>query len=553
MDREELARIFPLGPDSLRQPDVPRGRIEKRHFNTSRIFPGTVRDYWIYVPAQYRRTRPACLLVVQDGAAHLFRERCDFSIVLDNLIHQGAMPVTIGVFVDPGRVPARRPGDQPRDNRSFEYDSADDRYARFLLEELLPEVERDYRLRADGNSRAIMGGSSGAYCALNAAWERPDAFRRVVSMVGSYTPMRGGHALSSRVRVTAPKPLRVFLQGGAQDLNVACGDWWTANLAMLSALRYAGYEVRHAWDERAGHNEFHCSMIGPEALRYVWQDWPKPIRAGVGSRQPVARLLAPQRSWREITPAKAQVAALTVDAAGRICYADRGDGSIRRLDAAGRTTTLARGLAGATGLAWTADGRLLVARPAQRQVLAVRGPRRIDVLVGGPAAQSVAADATGHVYLAEPKRNRVMLLAPGGELRIATRAVTAPRQLALTPDGSQLLVAAETAEHVALGSILPDGGLGNLEPYFRLDLDEGAAARETTALAVSPPGWVAIATRAGLQFNLSNGLVTGFLRSPLAAPIDGITFAGAKRDQLTISCGGRIFSRRVKLLTDLWF
>src|SRR5690606_21476140 len=150
-----------------------------------------------------------------------------------------------------------------------------DRYARLVLEEILPEVGQRYRLRQDGNSRAIFGGSSGGMCAFNAAWSRPDAFQRVVSEVGSFTPMRGGHTFAAQVRLHEPKPLRIFLQGGAQDLDVVNGNWWTANLDMLSALRYAGYDVNHVWHEQAGHNEFHCNMIAPDALRWVWSDYPK--------------------------------------------------------------------------------------------------------------------------------------------------------------------------------------------------------------------------------------------------------------------------------------
>jgi gluconolactonase len=299
MTPDQLAQLFPLGPDSLEQTGVPEGRVEKHTFNRSRIYPGTVRDYWVYVPAQYRPARVACVLVVQDGHDHLFSGRWNLAVVLDNLIQQKAMPVTIGVFINPGKIPAANSGGKERDNRSLEYDTPGDRYARFVLEEILPEVEQRYRLRQDGNSRAIFGGSSGGMCAFNAAWSRPDAFQRVVSEVGSFTPMRGGHTLAAQVRLHEPKPLKIFLQGGAQDLDVVNGNWWTANLDMLSALRYAGYEVNHVWHEQAGHNEYHCNMVAPDALRWVWAGYPKRPVAGRGSKQPIVQLLAPQKTWRE--------------------------------------------------------------------------------------------------------------------------------------------------------------------------------------------------------------------------------------------------------------
>ena len=185
MTCEELAAEFPLGPDSLPQPGVPCGRIEPFTPPASRVFPGTVRDCWIYVPAQYDPATPACVLIVQDGAEHLKPERrWHIPTVLDNLIHRQEIPVTIGVFINPGTIPAVVTGARARDNRSFEYDSRGDAYARFLLEEILPEVARRYRLRSDAGSRCLMGGSSGAVCAFNAAWERPQEFGRVLSIVG---------------------------------------------------------------------------------------------------------------------------------------------------------------------------------------------------------------------------------------------------------------------------------------------------------------------------------------------------------------------------------
>lgn len=553
MDRDELARIFPLASDSLPQPNVPKGRVEQHAFNASRIFPGTERDYWIYVPAQYRASHPACLLVVQDGGQHLHGGRWDMATVLDNLIHQGAMPVTIGVFVNPGQVPARRAGAVPRNHRSFEYDSTNDRYVRFLLEELLPEVEQRYRLRPEGNSRAIMGGSSGGVCALNAAWERPDRFQRVISNVGSFTNMRGGHTLAARVRLTEPKPLKVFLQGGAQDLDVAVGHWWTANLEMLAALEYAGYDVAHVWDERAGHNEFHCTMVCPEALRWVWQDWPKPVRAGRPSRQPVAQVLAPQKRWQPVAASVRNATVLAADPKGRLCWAEAGDGTVRRLETNGRTTVLARGVAGVTGLAFESTGALLMAQTGAKRVVRLAGNRPLEVLASGIAARGICAAQDGGIYLSEPGRNRVWWLAPDGKRRVVLREVEAPQQLALTADGGGLLIAAAGANDVWLTTVAEDGGLLNAEPCFHLSREEGAAVLEVVAMTAVHSGWLCLATRAGLQLNIPNGTVTGFVPLPVRGePLTGMTLAGPKRDQLYVSCGGRILRRKIRRVQSLW-
>ncbi len=343
MTPEQLAVEFPLGPDSLPQPGVPQGEMEKFTWTTSRVFPGTVRDCWIYVPAQYDAAKPACVFVVQDGEAHWRPERrWRIPTILDNLIHQRAIPVMIGIFINPGVIPALVPGAAPWVNRSFEYDSLGDRYARFLTEEILPEVGRRYSLAQDGNSRAIMGGSSGAMGAFNVAWERPEAFSRVLSIVGSYTPMRGGETLASLIRITEPKPLRVFLESGARDFKMFCGDWYTANLALLASLEYAGYEVNHAWAENAGHDDFHGAMIFPDALRWLWKDYPKPIQAGVNSRQPLARVTVPGENW-ELAPGEYMSAlAITAGPMGEIYFFSPYEKIIYRLEGNGAVGGLCR-------------------------------------------------------------------------------------------------------------------------------------------------------------------------------------------------------------------
>ncbi|MBX5495677.1 MAG: gluconolactonase, partial [Bryobacteraceae bacterium] len=238
-----LAEEYKLGPDSQRKPGVPQGTVTKYTWNSSRIFPGTVRDYWVYVPAQYKPEKPACVMIFQDGGGYVNPEGAwRVPVVFDNLIHEGSMPVTIGIFINPGVLPALSEKQQNRYNRSYEYDGMSDRYARFLIEEILPEVSKKYRLSSDPNDRAIAGSSSGAIAAFTAAWHRPDAFRRVLSFIGTYVNIRGGHNYPTLVRKMEPKPLRVFLQDGDKDLNIYAGNWWIANQDMYSALQYAGYE-----------------------------------------------------------------------------------------------------------------------------------------------------------------------------------------------------------------------------------------------------------------------------------------------------------------------
>ncbi len=277
-----LSADLPLSPDAERQPGVPEGKVEKFTW-TSHIFPGTVRDYWVYVPAQYKPQTPAAVMVFEDGGGFVSdKGRFRVPIVFDNLIHRNEMPVTIAIMINPGTLPALDATKQPRPNRSYEYDSLGDRFVRFLIDEILPEVGKRWNLTADPNLRAIAGNSSGGICSFNVAWERPDQFRRVLSNIGSFADLRGGDIFPALVRKMEPKPIRVFLQDNSHDLNIFAGDWTLANQQMVSALTYAGYDFKFVPGD-GGHDGNVAGAVFPDALRWLWRDWQKPLAAGVRS------------------------------------------------------------------------------------------------------------------------------------------------------------------------------------------------------------------------------------------------------------------------------
>jgi enterochelin esterase family protein len=263
------ADTYKFGEDSLEQKGVPKGKLTKYSW-TSKVFPGTVRDYWIYVPAQYDDKTPACVMVFQDGVWYQ-NPTGDFRVptVFDNLIHKKQMPVTIGVFINPGVVPAAD-GGRPRENRSFEYDTLSDQYARFLEKEMLPEVAKSYKLREDAAGRAICGISSGGICAFTVAWQRPDLFSKVLSHVGSFTNIRGGDVYPGMIRKTPAKPIRVFLQDGSGDLDNEHGNWPLANQQMALALKYKKYDYKFVYGE-GGHNGKQGGAILPESLIWLWR------------------------------------------------------------------------------------------------------------------------------------------------------------------------------------------------------------------------------------------------------------------------------------------
>ena len=262
---------YKLGPDSIRQKGVLCGTVTE-HIWRSEIFPNTTRKYWIYVPAQYDSSKSACVMIFQDGQLYVDEAgKYRVPIVFDNLIHDGSIPVTIGIFINPGHK-----GDQPSpralgsSNRSFEYNALTNQYTRFLLEELLPEVGKTYRLTEDPEYRAVCGFSSGGICAFTVAWQQPDKFRKVLSHCGSFTDIKGGHNYPPLIRNTPNKPIRVFLQSGKNDLNIRYGNWWLANLQMESALEFKKYDYKFVGGI-GGHSGEHGGSILPDSLRWLWR------------------------------------------------------------------------------------------------------------------------------------------------------------------------------------------------------------------------------------------------------------------------------------------
>jgi len=260
---------YTLGPDSQEQPDVPHGKVTK-HAWKSKVFPGTVRDYWVYVPAQYNG-EPACVMVFQDGGGYVSpKGQFRVPVVFDNLIHKKEMPVTIGIFINPGTFPPCDPDNKTVSNRSFEYDSLSDQYVTFLEREMLSQVGKEYKLRNQAADRAICGISSGGICAFTVAWQRPDLFSKVLSHVGSFTNIRGGDVYPGLIRKAKRKPIRVFLQDGSGDLDNEHGNWPLANQQMARALKFARYDYHFEYGD-GGHNGKQGGAIMPESLRWLWR------------------------------------------------------------------------------------------------------------------------------------------------------------------------------------------------------------------------------------------------------------------------------------------
>ena len=264
---------YKLGPDSEYNPNVPHGEVTKLRWENSKIFPGTTRDWWVYVPKQYDAKKPAAVMVFQDGEGYVKTNGAwRIPNVFDNLIARKELPVIIGIFINPGQTADAKAGDKPK-NRSFEYDSVNDSYARFLLEEILPEVSKNYNLTTNAAGRAICGASSGGICSFTVAWHRPDAFSKVFSTIGSFTDIRGGYVYPFWIRKAEKKPIRVFLQDGSNDLDNQFGNWPLANQTMAAALKFKGYDYDFVFGDGV-HSSNHGASIFPEKVKWLWRDYP---------------------------------------------------------------------------------------------------------------------------------------------------------------------------------------------------------------------------------------------------------------------------------------
>ena len=278
-------QYYKLGPDSLAQEGVPKGRIDGPFYLPSQAYPGTQHTYWVYVPAQYEASKPAALMIFQDGQAFMNPEGdARAHNVMDNLIYRREIPVMIGVFINPGRTPeqpepnAREWGDRTT-NRPTEYNTLDDRYARVIVDELMPALAKSYNIAKDPEQHGIGGASSGAIAAWTVAWERPNHFRKVLSIVGSFTNLRGGHVYPELVRKSEKKPIRIFMVDGRNDNRGQrpdgtydeTRDWFLQNVRLMKALTEKGYEVNYTWGI-GKHGQKQGGAQLPEMMRWLWRD-----------------------------------------------------------------------------------------------------------------------------------------------------------------------------------------------------------------------------------------------------------------------------------------
>jgi gluconolactonase len=547
---------YPVDSASVEHAGVPKGEVLKCSFDHSAIFPGTHRNYWIYIPAQYRPDRPACAYVNQDGI------QWKAPTVFDNLINSGEMPVTIGIFISPGQVPSTDTASaRDRYNRSFEYDGLGDGYVRFLLEEILPDVEkhvagdgRPIHLSRMGNDRAIGGSSSGAIAAFTAAWERPDAFSRVFSAIGTYVGLRGGDRYPILIRKTEPKPIRIFLQDGSSDLNIYGGDWWMANQTMERALVFAGYEVRHAWGEGA-HSGAQGGSLFPDVMRWLWKGWPQPIGKGNSGNQVLHDILLPGQDWELVGEGYGFTEGTAADAAGNVFYQDIPASKTYRVGAGGgRPELVSSSAQRASGTCFAADGSRYEVAGGARQVLRYEGGGapaggKVSVIADHIDGNDLVVARNGNVYVTVPdgeKPGKLYLVRPGGQPVVVDSGLRFINGLCFTPDQGTLYVAESASHWIWAYSILPDGTLTNKQRYGWLHVPDNKENAWPDGLKCDSEGRVYVTTNMGIQVLDQLGRVNAILPVPSGQP-SNCCFGGAGFNILYVSCGGKVYRRKLNV------
>jgi len=544
---------YPLNPDSQPQPGVPKGEVLKFTFENSKIFPGTWREYWVYVPAQYKPDKPACVYVNQDGIQY------EAPTVFDNLIHKKEMPVTIGVFVMHGRVKA---GDAntalDRFNRSFEYDGLGDNYVRFLLEELLPEVEtkktsdgRAIRLSKNGNDRAIGGASSGAICAFTAAWERPLEFSRVFSSIGTYVGLRGGERYSTLIRKYEPKPIRIFVQDGSSDLNIYAGDWWMANQTLERALIFAGYEVQHVWGEGA-HNQKHATFIFPDAMRWLWKGWPEPVKTGQTKNQMLNDILVPGQGWQLVSDGYRFTEGPAANRKGEVFFTDLAAGKAYKIGLDGKTSLFVDDSKKSNGQAFGPDGRLYAVATSEPKVIVYDARGKATTIAEGFVGNDITVASNGNIYVTNPpvtgstEPSKVWLIKPNGEKKVVDAGLNYANGVTLSPDQTLLYVDDSRSHWVYSYQIQADGTLAYKQRYYWLHESDAADGSGADGMRVDRDGRLYVATRLGIQVCDQAGRVNAIIPTPNGR-VSNVTFGGESFDVLFATCGDKVYRRKLKV------
>ncbi len=553
--QDELSSTFPP-TEGKPDPQVPHGELLEDSIGNSKIYPGTDNKFEVYVPAEYDPSKPACLLIKLDGLDSYV------ATVLDNLIAKKEIPVMIGVGIVPGTIWKDPPGTPSRQalryNRSYEFDSMNDHFPDFVLNELLPAVEnlkthdgRPLRLSRSGNDHAATGGSTGGIGSFTLAWRRPDQFTRVYSVIGTFVAMRGGNEYPALIRKTDPKPIRIFLEDGSNDAwNPLFGSWFEANLNMESALRFAGYDVAHAWGTH-GHDSKPGQVIFPDVMRWLWRDYPAPIHSGVSSDSTLQEVLLPGEPWRKMPHPFEDAAGLSSDPKGDVYVSNTPAGDIYRLSSGGDPVRFAKRQGGIAGQAFGSDGTLYSLVRGEKKVIAIDAEGNQRIIAQGVAGRGIVVTHQGIVYVSEPGEgaspSRIWRI-ENGEKKLLDQGLQSATGIALSPDGSLFYAAEKATKWVYSYVVQPDGSFTDKQQFYWLHMTDIPNDSGAEDLAVDTHGNLYVATRMGIQVCDQNGRVRAILPLPTpCGPVVSLCFGGPNFDLLYVTDGQQVFTRKLKV------
>jgi gluconolactonase len=530
-------------PPVIRPEEILPGTTKQFTFAQSRIFPGTVRDVTVFIPAQYDGTKPACVFLKTDG----FNAR--EKTLMETMIATKEMPVTVGVFVRPGDLPAPMKGTLGRRNRDFEYDGASGNNVRFLVEELLPFIANEYQLNlsTNGNDRCMSGGSSGGIAAFTAAWSQPEAFSRVYAASGSWVAFRGGHEFPTMVRKFEAKPIRAFLTTATHDMENCAGDWFLLDQEMDKALKFSGYDYQFRVIDGphvAGYQEH-----WQEAMAYLWRGWPERVKAGPSAPR-AQEILIQGEDWQLVAEGFKSTRGPACNARGEVFFADTSNNKIHRIGLDGNVSEFVADAGAAHCVTVGADGTLFTISEKSGKLMRYDAAGKGSVVMDGILGHSILARPDGSLYVTTndetPNSPGSVWLIKDGKKTQVDSGIKFATGLAYRPDQWLLSVAEGHSKWVYSYQINEDGTLANKERFFHLhvaDWDEDAGPE---SLCYSIEGRQFVATRSGVQVSADDGPTQVIIPVPDRSRVIGVALGGPDKHTLFAFCGNRIWKRTIQ-------
>lgn len=518
------------------------GTIQQFSYTTSSIFPGTIREVTVFIPAQYDAAKPACVYVKTDG--YNPREKT----LLETMIATKEIPVTVGVFVRPGELPAPMKGTLVRRNRCFEYDGVSDNNVRFLSEELLPHIARELKLNlsTDGNDRCISGGSSGGIAAFTAAWHRPEAFSRVYAASGSWVAFRGGHEFPTMVRKFEAKPIRAYLTTATHDMENAAGDWFLTDQEMDKALKFSGYDYQFRIVE--GRHVAGYSENWREAMAFLWKGWPERVKAGPSAPR-AQEIIIPGEDWQLVAEGFRSTRGPSTNAAGEVFFADTSNNRIHRIGLDGKVSTFVDDAGAAHCVSVGADGRLFTISEKSGKLMSYDAAGAGTVVLDGLLGHSILATPGGGLYVTtndeKPNAPATVWFIKDGKRTQVDKGLKFATGMAYRPDQWLLSVADGHSKWVYSYQMNADGSLTNKERFFPLHVADWDDDAGPECVCYSLEGRQFIATKSGVQISADDGPTQVILPVPDRSRVTGVALGGPEKDTLFALCGNKIWKRKV--------